>query len=158
MRNVAVVVIVLLLSITIHISNAFGSVRHNRGIVTRAMCINYGKHHGPRQYSSYRRCMKWARRHNALILSTNMSASWYGPGLYGNGMACGGILTTRSMVVAHKTLRCGTSLVVCYRRRCVNATVQDRGPFIKGRDIDLAGAVAVKLNFGGVGIVRVSRL
>jgi rare lipoprotein A len=36
------------------------------------------------------------------------AASWYGPGLYGNGTSCGGMLTPSRIGVAHKSLPCGT--------------------------------------------------
>jgi rare lipoprotein A (peptidoglycan hydrolase) len=83
-------------------------------------------------------------------------ASWYGPGLYGNTMACGGVLHPGSMVVAHRTLVCGTRLLVCYAGRCVDAVVQDRGPYVAGRDVDLGPGVARALGFGGVAVVRLS--
>ncbi len=52
--------------------------------------------------------------------------------------------------VAHKTLPCGTRLRVCYQRRCVRATVRDRGPYIAGRDYDLDRRVqlALRMPFG----------
>ena len=82
------------------------------------------------------------------------TASWYGPGLYGNTMACGGTLATSTNAVAHKTLRCGTRLVVCYRTRCVRTVVRDRGPFVAGRELDLAAGLAGQLRFRGVDRVR----
>jgi rare lipoprotein A len=74
-------------------------------------------------------------------------ASAYGPGLYGNRLACGGRLTTRTVAVAHKTLRCGTRLRVCYRRRCVRARVRDRGPYVRGRTLDLTEGAVRRLGF-----------
>ena len=82
------------------------------------------------------------------------SASWFGPGLYGNRMACGGTLQPWTNGVAHRTLACGTRLVVCFRRRCSNTVVSDRGPFVAGRDLDLAAGLAARLGFGGVHRVR----
>ena len=58
------------------------------------------------------------------------SASYYGPGLYGNRMACGGTLTPGTVGVAHKTLPCGTKVHLRYRGRTVTAPVIDRGPFV----------------------------
>lgn len=81
-------------------------------------------------------------------------ASWYGPGLYGNRMGCGGRLTPSSMNVAHKTLRCGTKLVVCYGGRCRRTWVGDRGPYVSGRELDLAAGLARALRFSGVHYVR----
>jgi rare lipoprotein A (peptidoglycan hydrolase) len=84
-------------------------------------------------------------------------ASWYGPGLYGNHLACGGRLSTRTVGVAHRWLPCGTPLTVCYHGRCARALVVDRGPFVYGRELDLTGALAWRLGFGGVGRVFCSR-
>ena len=90
--------------------------------------------------------------HNAVYRS---SASWFGPGLYGNALGCGGTLTTSTFGVAHKTLPCGTRLKVCYRHLCSsNAVVRDRGPFTAGRDLDLTAALARHLRFSGVHVVR----
>jgi len=41
------------------------------------------------------------------------------------------------LVVAHKTMPCGTRVRVCYTR-CVTARVRDRGPYVAGRDFDLS--------------------
>lgn len=84
-------------------------------------------------------------------------ASWYGPGLYGNVLGCGGRLSTSTVGVAHKWLPCGARLTVCYRGRCVATRVVDRGPFIRGRDLDLTGALASRLGFSGVQRVYCSR-
>src|SRR4029077_11272191 len=42
-------------------------------------------------------------------------ASWYGPGFYGNRTACGQVYTPEIVGVAHRTLRCGTMVVLEYR-------------------------------------------
>ena len=84
-------------------------------------------------------------------------ASYYGPGLYGNGVACGGTLTTSTIGVAHKTLPCGTKLTIRYHGREAKAKVIDRGPYIAGREFDLTEALRNKLGFGGVGTILVDR-
>jgi hypothetical protein len=76
--------------------------------------------------------------------------------MYGGALACGGALGYDSLVVAHKTLPCGTKVRIRYRGRSVTATVRDRGPYAGGREFDLAGAVARRLGFDGVGTVLVS--
>jgi rare lipoprotein A len=76
--------------------------------------------------------------------------------MYGGALACGGSLGYDSLVVAHRTLPCGTKVRVRYRGRSVTATVRDRGPYSGGREFDLAGAVARRLGFDGVGTVLVS--
>lgn len=80
-------------------------------------------------------------------------ASYFGPGLYGNGVACGGTLSPGTRGVAHKTLPCGTKVTIQYGKRIVTARVIDRGPYIAGRDWDLTTAVRNELGFGGVGTV-----
>ena len=84
-------------------------------------------------------------------------ASYYGPGLYGNGVACGGTLQPSTMGVAHKSLPCGTKLTIRYHGRQVKAKVIDRGPYVAGREFDLTEAVKNKLGFGGVGTILVDR-
>jgi rare lipoprotein A len=84
-------------------------------------------------------------------------ASYYGPGLYGNGVACGGTLMPGTMGVANKTLPCGTKVTLRYHSRTVTVPVIDRGPYVAGRDYDLTTAVKEKLGFPGVGTVLASR-
>jgi rare lipoprotein A (peptidoglycan hydrolase) len=84
-------------------------------------------------------------------------ASYYGPGLYGNGVACGGTLLPETMGVAHKTLACGTKVKLRYRGRTVTVPVIDRGPYVPGRDYDLTEAVKERLGFPGIGTVLASR-
>lgn len=85
------------------------------------------------------------------------AASWYGPGLYGNHLACGGTLTPSTMGVAHKTLPCGTKLRLRYGSRTVDVRVIDRGPFSGSREFDLTSATKEALNFPDVGTVLTSR-
>jgi rare lipoprotein A len=84
-------------------------------------------------------------------------ASWYGPGLYGNRMACGGTLTASTLGVAHKSLPCGTRVTFRYRGRSVTVPVVDRGPFIAGREWDLTSATKNRLGFGSTGTVWTTR-
>lgn len=84
-------------------------------------------------------------------------ASYYGPGIFGNGVACGGTLLPGTMGVAHKTLPCGTKVKLRYRGRTVTVPVIDRGPYVPGRDYDLTWAVKQRLGFPGVGTVMASR-
>ena len=72
-------------------------------------------------------------------------ASWYGPGFYGNRTACGQVYTTEIIGVAHRTLRCGTMLVLEYRGRTMTVPVIDRGPYIAGRTLDLSNATRLAM-------------
>jgi rare lipoprotein A (peptidoglycan hydrolase) len=67
-------------------------------------------------------------------------ASWYGPGFYGNRTACGQTYTPEIVGVAHRTLPCGTLVVIEYRGRTMTVPVIDRGPYIVGRTLDLSNA------------------
>lgn len=85
------------------------------------------------------------------------AASYYGPGLYGNPMACGGTLQPGTVGVAHKSLPCGTKLVVAHGNRSVKTEVVDRGPYVGGREFDLTEALRNKIGFGSTGTVYVSK-
>jgi hypothetical protein len=84
-------------------------------------------------------------------------ASYFGPGLYGSGLACGGHLSPGTVGVAHKTLPCGTKVAFKVGNRVVTARVIDRGPYIAGRDWDLTTALKNKLRFGDTGTVYATR-
>jgi rare lipoprotein A len=84
------------------------------------------------------------------------AVSWYGPGLYGNKLSCGGRLTPGTLGVAHKTLPCGTSVTLRRGDRVVRVRVVDRGPYSGGREFDLTAATRQRLRFDGVGSVLVT--
>lgn len=84
------------------------------------------------------------------------TASWYGPGLFGNRTACGQTLTSGLRGVAHKSLPCGTKLTFRFRGRTTRAVVVDRGPFHAGREFDLTQATARAIGFSAVGRVWVA--
>ena len=85
-------------------------------------------------------------------------ASWYGGSLIGNGVACGGTLQADTIGVAHKSMPCGTKLIVAYKGRSVKTEVIDRGPYSGNREFDLTQGLKEKLNFDvGVGTVYVSK-
>jgi hypothetical protein len=84
-------------------------------------------------------------------------ASYYGPGLYGNGVACGGTLMPGTLGVANRTLPCGTKVKLRYRGRSITVPVIDRGPYVAGRDYDLTEATRDRLGFPGVGTVLANR-
>jgi len=75
-------------------------------------------------------------------------ASWYNDG--GHTTACG---FHAGDGVANRTLPCGTKVVFRYGGRTVTATVDDRGPYVGGRDWDLNQNTAAALGFGDVGQV-----
>jgi rare lipoprotein A len=96
-------------------------------------------------------------RQRRLTVYRRAMASYYGPGLYGNGVACGGTLMPGTLGVANKTLPCGTMVRLRYHGRSVTVPVIDRGPYVAGRDYDLTEATKERLHFPGLGIVLSSR-
>lgn len=87
---------------------------------------------------------------------TDHDISWYGPGLYGNGTACGFKLTKALVGVAHRSLPCGT--LVQFRNMktgtVVTAEVIDRGPYVQGRTWDLSHGLCVKLDHCFTGSIQ----
>jgi rare lipoprotein A len=89
----------------------------------------------------------------AVVRAGNMTvyreadASWYNDG---GETACG---FHAYYGVANRTLPCGTTVSFRYNGRSVTATVDDRGPYVAGRDWDLNQNTAAALGFGGVGTV-----
>jgi rare lipoprotein A len=85
------------------------------------------------------------------------NASWYGPGLYGNPLGCGGTLSAGRIGVAHRSLPCGSRLTLRHRGRTVRVRVIDRGPYVGGREYDLTAATAQRLRFRGHGAIQSTR-
>lgn len=83
-------------------------------------------------------------------------ASYYGGKFHGRKMANGQVFNQWSDSCAHKTRKFGTVLTVTMGNRSVRCVVRDRGPYIRGRIIDLSVAGARDLGLIGRGIGRVS--
>lgn len=79
-------------------------------------------------------------------------ASWYGPGFEGLPTASGEPFDPQGYTAAHKTLPFGTDLLVSYRGRSVAVTVNDRGPYAGGRELDLSWAAARDIGLTRVGV------
>lgn len=92
------------------------------------------------------------------LLSKEGKASYYHDKFHGRMTASGTIFNQNEMTCAHKTLPFGTKLEVTNltNNKTVVVTVTDRGPFIKGRHIDLSLTAARKLDFVNKGVERVS--
>lgn len=84
-------------------------------------------------------------------------ASWYGKDFHGKKTANGEIYDMHAMTAAHKTLPLGTFVRVhnLDNRRRVEVRINDRGPFVRGRIIDLSYTAAKKLGVVGPGTARV---
>ncbi len=85
-------------------------------------------------------------------------ASWYGKKFHGRKTASGERYNQNKMTAAHRTLPFGTRVRVKNRDngKSVVVTINDRGPFKKGRVIDVSRAAAKNLDMIGSGTARVS--
>lgn len=84
-------------------------------------------------------------------------ASWYGPGFHGKQTSSGEIYDMYGISAAHKTLPFGTivKVVDLETDKSVIVAINDRGPFIEGRIIDLSKGAAEKLGIVNKGITQV---
>ena len=83
-----------------------------------------------------------------------MLSSWYGPGFHGRTTANGERYDMHGLTAAHKTLPFGTQLRVCYRG-CVDVRINDRGPYIGARELDLSYAAAKRIGLVWPGVANV---
>lgn len=84
-------------------------------------------------------------------------ASWYGAPHHGRRTASGEIYDMNQLTAAHKSLPFGTRLLVINRNtsRTAEVRVNDRGPFVKGRILDVSYAAARQLGVAAEGVFPV---
>lgn len=85
-------------------------------------------------------------------------ASWYGPGFHGRATSSGEVYDQHALTAAHRVLPLGTRVVVTNLEngRSVGVRINDRGPFVDGRILDLSFAAATALDVVGPGTALVS--
>jgi rare lipoprotein A len=122
------------------------------------------RHHGPPQVSGYP-----APKANQPAISPTVPptvpivqgeqglASWYGHPYHGRPTSSGEIYNMYAMTAAHRTLPFGTRVRVhdLDNGQAVEIRINDRGPFVEGRIIDLSYAAAKSMGMLGAGIARV---
>jgi rare lipoprotein A len=79
-------------------------------------------------------------------------ASHYGSGFAGSPTASGEVFDPDGFTAAHRTLPFGTRLMVSYHGRSVQVVVNDRGPYVGGRELDLSRAAAEYLDLTRAGV------
>lgn len=95
---------------------------------------------------------------NAYHAGQRMVASFYGHGeKLSRHTASGAVFNPHALTAAHKTLPFGTHLRVCHRG-CATVVVNDRGPFVRGRSLDLSYGAARAIGMGSTSSVSVQRL
>jgi len=89
---------------------------------------------------------------------SHMVASFYGHGEHlSRHTASGALFNPHAYTAAHRSYPFGTVLRVCHRG-CVNVTVNDRGPFVRGRSLDLSYGAARAIGMGSTSSISVERL
>lgn len=83
-------------------------------------------------------------------------ASWYGDELAGNPTATGAIFDPDLFTAAHKTLPLPSFLHITYQDRCATVLVNDRGPYIEPRVLDLSEGAATYLGYASAGVATVT--
>ena len=92
-----------------------------------------------------------------LLQVVNGAASWYGPGFYGNRTASGEVFRPGTMTAAHRSLPFGTKVRVTnlWNGRKAVVRINDRGPFVGHRVIDLGHGAAKQLGLTSSGVAQV---
>ena len=87
----------------------------------------------------------------------SMKASWYGPGFHGQKTANGEVYDQNSFTAAHKSQIFGTLLKITNLKnsKSVVVRINDRGPYIHGRDLDLSKAAALELGMVRKGVAKI---
>ena len=96
---------------------------------------------------------------SALVASMpSQVATWYGPGFWGNETACGETLERGTVGVAHKTLPCGSKVVIRYNGAYLRTQVIDRGPYSNDAKWDLTQRAARLVGLEYTDEIRVAKL
>jgi Skp family chaperone for outer membrane proteins len=80
-------------------------------------------------------------------------ASWYGPGFHGENTSSGEVYDMFAYTAAHKSLPFNTWLKVTYNGRSVFVRINDRGPYIGDRFLDVSASAARAIGLSGIGFV-----
>jgi rare lipoprotein A len=85
------------------------------------------------------------------------TASWYGPGFHGRETASGETFNQHALTAAHRTLPLGTEAKVTNLAtgQSVQVKINDRGPYVPGRHLDLSRAAAQQIGLTKKGVAKV---
>lgn len=103
----------------------------------------------------------WRDANAAVTSSTGTGHSFSGMASYygnesGSRTASGQRMNANAMTAAHRSLPFGTKLRVTHGGRSVVVTINDRGPFVRGRVLDLSTGAARAIGLTGAGVGRVT--
>ena len=142
----------------------FAAAAFTAGTASEASARSYRHHHHHHHYAHHhaaRADSSW-REANASVGSSfggghsfSGMASFYG-NESGRKTASGQRFNQEAMTAAHRTLPFGTKLRVTHGGRSVVVTINDRGPFIRGRVLDLSTGAARAIGLTSAGVGRVT--
>ena len=132
------------------------------GSATEASARSYRHHHySHRHYHHHAsNAARWRDANASVTPSSGTGRTFSGiASFYGNESgsktASGHRFNQEAMTCAHRSLPFGTRLRVTHGDRSVVVTVNDRGPFVRGRVLDLSTAAARAVGLTGAGVGRV---
>ena len=130
------------------------------GSVTEASAKSH-RHHHHSHHASGTSTGSWRDANAAIAPSSGSGRSFSGMASYygnesGSRTASGQRFNQNALTAAHRSLPFGTKLKVTHGGRSVVVTVNDRGPFIRGRVLDLSTAAARAVGLTGAGVGRVT--
>lgn len=139
----------------------FAAAALTGGTASEASARPYRHHHHHHHYSHHVRAENSWRESNASVGSSfggghsfSGMASFYG-NESGHKTASGQRFNQEAMTAAHRSLPFGTKLRVTHGSRSVVVTINDRGPFIRGRVLDLSTGAARAIGLTSAGVGRV---
>lgn len=105
-------------------------------------------------------CLAFIASGTVQAFEVSGRASWYGPGFDGRKTASGERFSRHALTAAHKTLPLHTRVLVTNlaNNESVVVRINDRGPYVRGRIIDLSQAAARAIGIRGVGRVTIAEL
>ena len=133
------------------------------GSATEASARSYRHHHHAHHHFHHAAASGGApawRDANAAFSATGSRGSFSGMASYygnesGSRTASGQHFNQNAMTAAHRTLPFGTRLRVTHGDRSVVVTINDRGPFVRGRVLDLSTGAARAIGLTSAGVGRV---
>lgn len=113
---------------------------------------------GPSYVGAHKKSHQTAVHHRSTSGAYSGLASWYGGKFHGRKTANGERFNQNALTAAHKTLPFGTRVRVTNvnNGRSVVVRINDRGPYVRGRVIDLSRAAASRIGVSGVSRVRLT--
>jgi rare lipoprotein A len=130
------------------------------GGISEASAKSHHRHHHARSSVGGTHAGSWRSAHAEISPWSGSGRSFSGMASYygsesGSRTASGQRFNQNALTAAHRSLPFGTKLKVTHGERSVVVTINDRGPFIRGRVLDLSTGAARAIGLTGAGVGRV---